>query len=91
MKPRWCIMLAALGLLIVPNLARAENVGANDFKNRCARCHTADKALGYMKAHPDAKERAAWPERKLARHHARNATQRKRIIQFLEATFSDKK
>jgi hypothetical protein len=37
-----------------------------------------------MKAHPDAKERGAWLELKLSRHHARDAAQRKDIITFLE-------
>jgi hypothetical protein len=38
----------------------------------------------FLRAHPDAEERAAWLEHKLSRHHARDAAQRKDIITFLE-------
>jgi hypothetical protein len=40
-----------------------------------------------MKAHPDAKERAAWLEQKLVGHNASDDTQRKHIIQYLERNF----
>jgi hypothetical protein len=40
-----------------------------------------------MKAHPDAKERAAWLEHKLTRHHARDAVERASIVAFLESAY----
>jgi mono/diheme cytochrome c family protein len=64
--------------------ARAQDAGEAAFAKQCARCHTVAKAVDFMKAHPDAKERGAWLELKLSRHHARDAAQRKDIITFLE-------
>lgn len=87
MKVYGLILLAALSFLAVPDLARAEDAGSEAFKNRCAQCHNVQKILGYMKAHPDAKERAAWLEQKLLGHNASDDTQRKHIIQYLERNF----
>ncbi|MGE0651681.1 MAG: hypothetical protein AB7P12_08015 [Alphaproteobacteria bacterium] len=64
--------------------ARAQDAGEAAFAKQCARCHSVAKAVEFLRAHPDAEERAAWLEKKLSRHHARDAVQRKDIIAFLE-------
>jgi len=69
--------------------ARAQDAGEGAFAKQCARCHTVVKAVDFMKGHPDAKERAVWLERKLSRHHARDAAQRKDIIAFMERMYGD--
>ncbi len=90
MKSRGLILLAAVGFRAAPNLTLAQDVGTNDFKNRCAPCHSVEKVMDYMKAHPDAKERAAWLEQKLAGHNASDGTQRKIIIQYLERNLRER-
>ncbi|MFM2129703.1 MAG: hypothetical protein RL477_1249 [Pseudomonadota bacterium] len=75
-------LMAVMALWPAPT--RAQETGEADFNARCARCHSAQKAAEFLKAHPDAGERAQWLERKLARHHARDKAERARIIAFLE-------
>lgn len=83
------VLLAVTVLLAASALpAAAQQAGEADYKNRCARCHTVAQAVDYLRAHPEAKERAAWLDRKLARHHARDAAERARIIAFLEQSLA---
>lgn len=85
------IALIAAALAAAPSVTRAQNLGATDYKNRCARCHTPEQAVEFLKKHPDAKERAAWLDKKLSRHHARDAAQRARIIAYLESLLAASK
>lgn len=87
---RWFPIFAVLAVVAAPR-ASAQEAGAADFEKNCARCHSVAKAVDFLKAHPDAKERAAWLDRKLSRHHARDAAERARIIAFLERHFADAK
>ncbi len=76
------IPLALLLVLATPSVA--QQAGEAEFGKRCARCHDTAAAVAFLKPHTDAKERAAWLERKLSRHHARDAGERKAIIGYLE-------
>jgi mono/diheme cytochrome c family protein len=76
-------LLAMFVVLAFP--AAAQQAGEAEFGKRCARCHDTAAAVAFLKSHPDAKERAVWLDRKLARHHARDAAERKAIIGYLES------
>jgi mono/diheme cytochrome c family protein len=86
MMTYWIAAAIALTTLVVTAgaPARAQDAGEVAFAKQCARCHSVAKAVEFMRAHPDAEERAVWLERKLSRHHARDAAERKNIIAFLE-------
>jgi cytochrome c2 len=82
------ILLAAAVLALgqpVVAPAGAQEMGEADFKARCARCHTIAKAIELTRGHDEAGERMRWLDSKLARHHARDAAQRARIIAFMES------
>ena len=86
MKAFFLSAIAALALnpaFITP--AMAQEMGEADFTARCARCHTVAKALALTRGHDEAGERMRWLDGKLARHHARDAAQRARIIAYLES------
>ena len=80
----------ALLLVLISGImpAAGQDGGKSTFAKLCARCHTVDKAVGVLRAHPDAGERATWLEQKLLRHYARDAKDRAAIIAFLEETLA---
>ena len=86
MKTLLLSVTAALALnpvLVTPSVA--QEMGEADFTARCARCHAVAKAVALTRGHDEAGERMRWLDGKLARHHARDAAQRARIIAYLES------
>lgn len=61
----------------------AEPAGAAVFQERCARCHQVERLQGYMARRPDDATRMRDLDAFLARHHARDATERKALVAWL--------
>jgi hypothetical protein len=78
------IMIAALAAILPGPVAAAEP-GEADYAARCSRCHTVAKAVDFTRSHTDTAERLQWLDKKLSRHHARDAKERARIISYLES------
>lgn len=53
------------------------------FNKRCATCHEASALMPPLMKLPGDKEREAFLEKFLSRHHARDAEERKLIVEYL--------
>lgn len=53
------------------------------FNKRCATCHEARALMPRLTALPNDAERRAYLEKFLSRHHARDAEERKLIVEYL--------
>lgn len=78
------ILVPALALAALAPPTAAAPDGAEAFKTRCAKCHTARSTRAAVAKMP-ASERAAHLERFLAEHYAPDAGERRAIAEYLLA------
>lgn len=78
------ILVPALALAGLAQPAWAAPEGAEAFKARCAKCHTA-RSMRAAVAKMPAAERAAQLDRFLAEHYAPDPAERKAIAEYLLA------
>jgi hypothetical protein len=84
MPPVKFVLLAMSAALVVMAPAMAEVPdGRFLFNKRCATCHQAEALMPRLMKLPDDKERQAYLNKFLARHHARDAEERALIVDYL--------
>lgn len=76
-------ILTALAAATAAGAAAAVPDGRFLFNKRCATCHEASALMPRLMKLPGDKEREAFLEKFLSRHHARDAEERKLIVEYL--------
>lgn len=76
-------MIGLLALCAPPARAQGPDGDARLFQTRCAACHQPAKLRPYLARRPDDATRAADLDAFLAKHHARDASERQAIIRWL--------
>jgi mono/diheme cytochrome c family protein len=77
-------LIPAVALVVLPAGVSSAPDGAETFKARCAKCHTA-RSMRAAVAKTPATERAANLDRFLAEHYAPDPAERKLIVEYLVA------